>query len=1271
VESSYKPDRRYRLGLTVLLAVVGIVTVTCVHASLIWIDRPFNGFLLGRNRIVAPIAQPHWSGPRAGVPYWAQLVAIDGEPVDDVATVLSRAAEAGEGQSLRYTFRQDGRDTTLPIEVIRFTVADYLGLFANYLFNGLAFLFVGFFVAFLRPQQKAAHAMLAFSLSWGLSLIISIADFASFHFRELLAIAEASAPASLLYLTLCFPTEHALSQRRKTITALVGISVLLAALNIILYDHAPNLWIQSYGLGLVWAAVAVVLSVALMWNQYRNAASPIAREKIKIVFLGIIVAFALPAAVYTAGQIIDAALPLNVLPAATWVFPAALAYAIVKRDLFEIDVFLRRAASYVALSTAVLVLYVAAVGLVSQVFHNLRLASSPWFTLLFSLGVLAVVRPLRDWLQAAVDRIFFRTHFDYVQITESLSQALTRTLDMDEVSRHVRQAVTATMAPTFCRLFHAFDGDTFRCADRDTADVVPDPFVREALASGRILDGTNLPNAAVSPELVAALLVPLCFESQIEGLLVLGPKNSGAPYGPRDLELLRTLANQTAMALRNVSSYHRVTELLSSLETRVEERTRELQDTQAELRASNEKLRELDRQKTQFFSDASHELRTPLTLVLGPLEELRRHAASLDPQARKLVTVAHSNSAKLLVLTDTLLDLSRLDADHMKPICSVEILCPLLERTAEPFRWLAEQRGIDLQLPPTSPTLTAWCDARMLSKIVGNLLANALKFTMRGSVRIDLIEKGELVGIRVTDSGPGIAVSELPYIFDRYRQASTAGRSTAGGSGLGLALVRELTELHGGRVEVCSQEGEGTTFTVWLPTSPGAGATPSSDHGEELPTVILSALAAEGGIVEERDLPATGIEAAHQSASVLVVDDNPAVVDLLRDLLSGAYEVLAANSAADALNLLQSRRPDLILSDVMMPGPDGVALCQTLKRDERWRRIPLILLTARASLESKLVGLEAGADDYITKPFHPDELKARIATLLRTRDMERELARSHDELAHAYEELRDAQSQLIQAEKMASLGTLVAGVAHEINNPVSFVNSSIDLITTSIAELRNVLDRHLQGNGNVGTDIQALRQDLDYEYRVAMLQENAAICRDGAARAARIVNDLRTFCRPGTGLREAADLHASLEQSLRLLQGEYKGRVTVHRDYGDLPRVVCDAGQISQVFVNLLANAMQAIEGSGDVFVRTRRADDSIRVEIEDTGRGIEDAMLSRVFDPFFTTKEVGKGTGLGLSIVRSLVNAHGGRIDVSSQNGHGCIFTLTLPIQGVEHEQH
>jgi signal transduction histidine kinase len=886
---SYDSEMRYRLALAAVLVVVGVITAICIADSLDWIGRPFNGFLLGRNRIVAPIAQPSWPGARAGIPYWSQLVAVEGKPVDSVGEILAAAAAAGPGASLAYTFESAGDTVTLPVEVTAFTATDYLGLFANYLFNGLAFLLIGFFVAFLRPQQTAARAMLLFSLSWGFSLVLGLADFASFHFRELLALAEASAPASLLYLTLCFPTEHPLARRRAVRSALVGFSLVLGLLNIVLYDRAPRLWIVSYQLGLVGAAIAIVLAVACMWRQYRDAPNAVAREKIKIVFLGIVVAFACPAAAFAAGKMIGAELPLNVLPAATWVFPAALAYAIVKRDLFEIDVFLRRAASYVALSGAVFVLYVCVLGLFSHGFRNLSLASSPWFALLFSLAVLIVVRPLRDRLQDWVDRIFFRSRFDYVQITESLSHALTSTLDTREVSAQVEQAVSRTMAPAFCRLFHVLDDGSFRSG---ASDLELTAEIREQLETGRIYNtgrfaspqeeqlgdvsdsplwkrgvrgdfetepfekipldppfskgeagrGSGTGQGEVSIHDLfqgAALILPLRFEGRLEGLLVLGAKSSGAAYGPRDLELLRTVTNQAATALRNAASYRRVTELLASLESRVEERTRELQQTQA---------------------------------------------------------------------------------------------------------------------------------------------------------------------------------------------------------------------------------------------------------------------------------------------------------------------------------------------------------------------------------------------------------------------------------------------QLVQAEKMASLGTLVAGVAHEINNPLSFVSSSIDLISTSITEVKEVLDRNLRRNGGDGSALTALRDDLDYDYRIRMLEENAAICREGAERAARIVGDLRTFCRPGNGRREPTDLHASLEQCLRLLGGELKGRITVHRDYGELPRVRCDGGQMSQVFLNLLVNALQAIDGAGEVRVRTRRDDGVVRVEIEDSGRGMPSDVAARIFDPFFTTKEVGKGTGLGLSIVRSLVAAHGGEVAVCSIVGKGSVFTLTLPIDGADH---
>lgn len=1276
VELRRVSEARYRMGLSALLACVLVISTVCVQASLEWIDRPFNGFLMSRNRVVSPVALRHWSGEAAGVPHRAQLVAIDGQPLSSVQEALSQAAEAGVGTTLRYSFVRDGELLVRDVEVMPFGHADYLALFAGHLFNGIAFLLMGFLVAFLRPRVEAAQAMLVLSLSYGMGLIISLADFDGFYFRNLYAIAHAAAPATVLYLAASFPTEQPWLHRRKIRVFLLISTAVLAAVDVTLYDAAPELWARYFDFSLLWLALALMLGVVLMWNQYRSAPSPIGREKIKVVFLGAIVAFALPSLVIVGSYLIGAEYPAHVLPAASWLFPAALAYAIVKRDLFEIDVFLRRAAAYVALSAAVLLLHAALVALLSRAFYNSSPADSPWFTLVFTLLIIVLVRPFWDWLQGWIDRVFFRTRFDYAEIIQSVSQALTRTLDTQEITGHVQRAVAQTMAPTACRLYIGVADDaSFHCADRPGSALELEAAARQALAAGEILDapgvamlvGRRLP-------LDVALLVPVCFETQLEGVLVLGPKKSGAVYGPRDLELLRTLANQTAIALRNAISYRRVSELLTSLEARVEERTRELQETQAELQATNQKLRELDRLKTQFFSDASHELRTPLTLVLGPLEEIRRQAGDLPSGLGRLVDLAHSNAAKLLVLTDTLLDLSRLDAGRMQPNLQIEQLGPLVERTAEPFRWLAEQRGLFFQLRHTQDPATVSCDAAMISKIIGNLLANALKFTVSGGIRV-MLESGEgRVGVRVTDTGPGIPAAELPTIFDRYQQASTASRSALGGTGLGLALVRELTELHGGSIEVSSEEGRGTSLVVWLPaanSSPRLSAGRNGLPPTELPTVNLAALAAAGLSPAPAASPREDRPHVRPDAPLLVVvDDNPNMLEFLRDLLSRDYRVKTAANAVAALALLRAQRPHLILSDVMMPGPDGVAFCKAVKHDESLRHIPVILLTARASVESKITGLEAGADDYVTKPFHPDELKARIASLLRMRQIERELRRSHTRLGRAYDELRETQLKLIQAEKLASIGTLVAGVAHEINNPISFINSSIDLISISVAEVREILDRHLQGNGREEAALRALRDELDYEYRFDMLQQNASICRDGASRAARIVTDLRTFSRPASGHYEPADLHEQLERSLRLLQGEYKNRITVHRQYGELPLVLCDAGQVGQVFMNLLSNAAQAIEGSGDIYVRTRRDKRTVHVEIEDTGGGMDDTVLARVFDPFFTTKQVGKGTGLGLSICRSLLTAHGGDIQARSIPGRGSVFTVTLPIYGAPHDE-
>ncbi|MEI7035189.1 ATP-binding protein [Fulvimonas yonginensis] len=424
-----------------------------------------------------------------------------------------------------------------------------------------------------------------------------------------------------------------------------------------------------------------------------------------------------------------------------------------------------------------------------------------------------------------------------------------------------------------------------------------------------------------------------------------------------------------------------------------------------------EALAEIDRAKTAFFSNVSHEFRTPLTLMLGPLEELLGGVhGTLPPTQREPLDVAHRNSLRLLKLVNSLLDFSRIEAGRIQARYAPVDLAALTADLASNFRSLTERAGLTLAIAcPPLPT-PVHVDRDMWEKIVLNLLSNAFKFTHEGGITVSLAAEDGHAVLRVRDTGIGIGEAELPRIFERFHRVADARARTHEGTGIGLALVQELVRLHGGTVEVASRLGEGTEFTVRLPF--GSGHLPAEQVGPALPVGTGTRVEAyveearrwlpEAGTPPVPSLPQAPVDGARPR--LLLADDNADMREYVQRLLATRYEVEAVADGQAALEAARRRPPELVLSDVMMPRLDGMGLLAALRADPALGSIPVVLLSARAGEEAQVEGLEAGADDYLVKPFSARELLARVHTHLAMarwrRQNEARLKLMVDELNH-------------------------------------------------------------------------------------------------------------------------------------------------------------------------------------------------------------------------------------------------------------------------------
>ncbi|AFY64922.1 response regulator [Geitlerinema sp. PCC 7407] len=485
----------------------------------------------------------------------------------------------------------------------------------------------------------------------------------------------------------------------------------------------------------------------------------------------------------------------------------------------------------------------------------------------------------------------------------------------------------------------------------------------------------------------ALLVVPLLHNGKIIGSISLRQTQRPRRWQPSEVELAQAVASQAAIAVQQAELYQKT-------------------------RQQAEQLLELDRQKTEFFQNISHEFRTPLTLTIGPLESAVNQQTGLSAEQ---ATIALRNSRRLLRLVNQLLDLQRLDAGRMQPTFSPCDLTEFVGQIADIFRAYCERKGIHFvtELAPCPPV---YLDAEKFDKVLYNLLSNAMKFTAAGgSITVRLQPEEESCILQIQDTGIGIRADQIPHLFERFRQAEGSANRSYEGSGLGLALVKELVDSHGGQIIVSSNYGEGTTFTVVLRTG-----------SEHLPTELIAAvpteLQADRATVEFADLemelqsfaqtedevdasipagaiapvPAPeSIAASNGAASsqILVVDDNPDLRTYVSAILrQEGYRVRTAVNGADGFEKAKNHHPELIVTDLMMPLVSGLDMIGMIREDVSLQGTPIILLTAKADADTRIEGAERGADAYLSKPFNDRELLAEVRNLLALKANERRVA---------------------------------------------------------------------------------------------------------------------------------------------------------------------------------------------------------------------------------------------------------------------------------------
>jgi signal transduction histidine kinase len=657
-----------------------------------------------------------------------------------------------------------------------------------------------------------------------------------------------------------------------------------------------------------------------------------------------------------------------------------------------------------------------------------------------------------------------------------------------------------------------------------------------------------------------------------------------------------------------------------------------------DLAERNAQLADLDRIKSEFFANISHELRTPLTLILAPVDEMLRSGTGLSIAARNSMSLVRTNAMRLLSLINDLLDLVRLEGGTLKLDLKPVDMTSLVRGMVESMRHLADRKEQTIFIDEDYTPVIVMGDANRLEKILLNLLTNALKFTEKaGQIQVTWQLENNQYILKIKDNGIGISPEDLSKIFDRFKQVDSSSTRKYQGLGLGLAMARELSLEHNGSLEVESELGEGSEFILTLPVIPSDQLIKEFDEQTSIdPLESMMREAEQVQFQQSSDIAQTG-QLGTGGHKVLVVDDEPDMRSFLVSTLADKYQVHFASDGTSGLKMAIEIKPDLIVLDMMMPGMNGMDVCSAIRQNPHLPNTRVILLTARADERSKIECLSRGADDFLTKPFSTLELQTRVSNLLKTNQLQKDLRESNTELSDALTKLKETESQLLQSEKMNALGSLAAGLLHEVNNPLNYTQVAVQL-------LQNNADQMSEDDKDSLKDIN-----------------------EGIQRVSQIISDLRDFAYPEQAKHYTPfRIHEAFDSAVRFTSNACED-IKVEQDVSHDLIVFGSKSQLTQVLVNLIQNAVHALNDHAictnpRIMFKAVQEADYISLLVQDNGCGIPSDKLNRIFDPFYTTRDVGQGMGLGLSICHTIVKNMGGSIQIESQIDTGTTVIIKLP---------